>query len=392
MTVSESCEVLVIGGGIHGVGVAQAAAAGGYRTILLERTALAAGTSSRSSKLIHGGLRYLESGQFSLVRESLQERNLLIRLAPDLVHWKKFFFPVYSHTSRRPWKLKMGLKLYALLAGWGQGSHFKSIPPNQWQTLDNLITSDLQCVLQYWDAQTNDIELTKAVMRSAESLGAQLRCPASFLKASIESSGCQVWYEIAGTVHQCTAATVVNAAGPWANRVLKKVSPSLRPLTVENVQGTHLELPGRIEHGCYYLEVPSDRRAVFVMPWKDRTLIGTTEHIYEGDPAEVKPLDREISYLLFVYQQYFPDRSQEVLNAWSGLRVLPGGGCTFNRPRETQLPTDNGHRPRFVSIVGGKLTGYRVTAQKVIRALRKTLGNRLAKASTAELTLADNQK
>jgi glycerol-3-phosphate dehydrogenase len=387
MTVSESCEVLVIGGGIHGVGVAQAAAAGGYDTILLERTALAAGTSSRSSKLIHGGLRYLESGQISLVRESLRERALLVQLATDLVHWQKFFLPVYPHTSRRPWKLRTGLSLYAMLAGWRQHSRFHTIRADQWSTLDGLTTGDLQCVLQYWDAQTNDVELTKAVMRSAESMGARQRCPASFLEASIEQDGCQVRYEAQGAVHQCRASTVVNAAGPWANRVLEKVSPSLHPLPVENVQGTHLELPGRIHQGCYYLEVPSDHRAVFVMPWGDRTLLGTTEHLYDGDPADVKPLEEERSYLLNVYEHYFPDRSREVLDAWSGLRVLPSGGKAFNRPRETQLPTDNDRWPRFVSIFGGKLTGYRVTAEKVMRVLRKTLDRRQPNASTAELPL-----
>lgn len=382
-------DVLVIGGGIHGVGVAQAAAAAGYQVALLEQNDLASGTSSRSSKLIHGGLRYLESAQFSLVRESLRERELLLRLAPDLVKRQRFFIPIYRHTRRGPWLIRAGLTLYAMLAGMREHNRFRAVERSEWQKLDGLDTNGLLNVFQYWDAQTDDALLTRAVMDSAQSLGAVLLCPARFEFAEINKDGCDVSYSADGAVKRCRAATVVNAAGPWARRISNQFSPTIPDLDVENIQGAHLELPGSIKHGCYYVEAPSDRRAVFVMPWKgDRTLVGTTEQPYAGDPGAVEVLSEEVSYLLEVYQRYFPGRSAEVLDQWAGLRVLPAAHrSSFKRSRETQLPVDNENAPRVVSIFGGKLTGYRATASQVIDLLKRTLPEVMAQAQTSELPL-----
>src|SRR5271168_2660541 len=147
-------DVVIIGGGIHGAGVLQAAAAAGHSALLIEREGLAAGTSSRSSKLIHGGLRYLESGQFALVRESLRERATLLRIAAELVELKPFFIPVYRDTRRRPWQLKLGLWIYALLGGFGASTRFGTVPKREWPALDGLETRHLDAVIRYHDAQT----------------------------------------------------------------------------------------------------------------------------------------------------------------------------------------------------------------------------------------------
>ena len=390
MPSTPDCDVLVIGGGIHGVGVAQAAAAAGYEVVVLEQSSLAAGTSSRSSKLIHGGLRYLESAQFSLVRESLHERELLLKLAPSLVRRQKFFIPVYPETSRRPWLIRIGLGLYWLFAGMEEPVRFRSVPHSEWQHLDGLNTDRLQQVFQYWDAQTDDVLLTRAVMKSALELGARLICPARFESAEVHGDTCEVSYRIGGEIKQCKAAAVVNAAGPWARDIARRFSPPLVDVAVENVQGAHLELPGKIERGCYYVEAPGDRRATFVMPWKnDTTLLGTTEHKYSGDPGEVAPLPEETTYLLDIYRHYFPGRSTEVLRQWAGLRVLPSTkGSVFGRTRETSLPVDNEARPRVVSVLGGKLTAYRATALQVMALLKKTLPEVAARADTSELPLS----
>lgn len=381
--------MLVIGGGIHGVGVAQAAAAAGYDVVLLEQSRLAEGTSSRSSKLIHGGLRYLETAQISLVRESLHERELLLKLAPDIVKRQKFFIPVYPQTSRRPWIMRLGLGLYALLSGIGEYGRFHTLPRDEWGSLDGLKTKDLQTVFQYWDAQTDDALLTRAVMQSAHQLGARLICPARFLSARIEPDGCLVSYRADGEDSACRSLTVVNAAGPWARAVAREFTPAPPDLAVDNVQGTHLELPGKVERGCYYIEVPHDKRAVFVMPWKDNyTLLGTTERHYCGEPAAVMPTPEEKAYLLDAYRHYFPGRSVDVIDAWAGLRVLPSvRGSSFKRSRETQLPVDNEAKPRLVSIFGGKLTGYRATAERVMTVLRRTLPPSRPVAATSELPL-----
>lgn len=388
----EDYDIVIIGGGIHGAGVAQAAAAGGYTTLVLERDSLACGTSSRSSKLIHGGLRYLETAQFSLVRECLRERSLLLKLAPHLVKLHPFFIPVYPATSRRPWQLRLGLSLYSLLAGLTRDSRFQRIPASQWDNADGLETRHLTEVFQYRDAQTDDAALTRAVMNSAQSLGARLAMPATFMDARIRDHGCDVRYRHDGQDTLCSCRVLVNAAGPWVNRILESITPSTPQLAVELVQGAHILLEGRLTRGFYYLEAPQDRRAVFAMPWEDKILIGTTEKTFHGDPATVSPGDDEIRYLLATFGHYFPAYRKiteaGILDAFAGLRVLPQDKAQpFKRSRDTILHADHPAQPSVLTIYGGKLTAYRATAEKVMERLKDSLPPRAPVASTRGLPL-----
>ena len=381
-------DIVVVGGGIHGVGVAQAAACAGYSVLLLEQSALAAGTSSRSSKLIHGGLRYLEGFDVGLVHESLTERAILLKIAPELVRLKPFFIPVYPETSRRPLTLRAGLSLYAILGGLKRESRFRELARSEWRALDGLRPDNLQAVFQYYDAQTNDADLTHAVMHSAIEFGAELRCPAEFLSADIGASGCEVSYRQGDTDRTCTSSAVVNAAGPWVNTVSERISPLPARMPVDLVQGTHLVLDEGLDAGCYYMEAPQDQRAIFLLPWGKQSMLGTTENLYSGEPAAVTPLAQEVDYLLEVLQHYFPHRSQQVIDSFAGLRVLPAAdSAAFKRTRETQLPVDNPRLPRLLAIVGGKLTGYRATAAKVVHTLRRSLPDRRSRADTATLPL-----
>jgi glycerol-3-phosphate dehydrogenase len=388
----ETFDVAVIGGGIHGTGVAQAAAAAGHSVLLLEQTAVAAGSSSRSSKLIHGGLRYLESGQFGLVRESLRERALMLRLAPDLVRVQRFYIPVYAYTRRRPWQLRMGLSLYALLAGFTPEALFGTVPRSEWTTLDGLDTAGLQAVFWYQDGQTDDRALTRAVQHSALQLGAQLRCPARFESASLDEEGVSLRYVQGDQPIEARARVLVNAAGPWADRVARLITPAISVPALECVQGTHLVLPGTLERGIYYLESPHDGRAVFVMPWKGELMVGTTETRYEGDPALVAPTPAEVHYLLGVLKHYFPRwramAESDLIESFAGLRVLPAGPeRAFSRSRETQLITDRAHKPRVLSIYGGKLTTWRAVSQRALGCIAPSLPRRRAVARTDRLAL-----
>ncbi|WP_292977012.1 FAD-dependent oxidoreductase [Nitrosomonas sp.] len=381
-------DIVIVGGGIQGVAVAQAAAARGYSVLLLEKTALAAGTSSRSSKLIHGGLRYLESGQFGLVRESLKERAELLRLAPSLVKLQPFYIPVYQQTSRDTLTIRAGLSLYALLAGLGKDAGFRSIPRNKWEELDGLSTRGLKHVFQYWDAQTDDQALTQAIMHSAASLGAELRCPAEFTSAKISGEICEIEFAENNQVYQCTASALINAAGPWINQVAERISPLPPIYPVELVQGTHLVLNGQLSRGCYYLESPQDQRAIFALPWKQHILLGTTETIFKDAPEKTSPSIAEEVYLLGCFRYYFPDHYITIRERFAGLRVLPASGNTpFGRSRETHLQCDHPKYPRVVGIYGGKLTVSRVTAQKVLHTLRLSLPVRIPKADIAQLPL-----
>ncbi|MGD8866402.1 MAG: FAD-dependent oxidoreductase [Gemmatimonadales bacterium] len=386
-------DVVVVGGGINGVGVAQAAAAAGHSVLLLEKRGLACGTSSRSSKLIHGGLRYLESWEFGLVYEGLRERSLLLRLAPELVTLRPFHIPVYRNTRRRPWLIRTGLSLYALLGRLASEVRFQAVPRQRWTELDGLLTDGLQAVYRYWDAQTDDELLTAAVWQSAAGLGAELAIPAEFVRATLADDGTVVSYRIGEAEFSCRCRVLVNAAGPWVNQVLKRIEPRPRERPIDLVQGTHIEVSGRLEHGIYYVEVPRDGRAVFVMPWKDHTLVGTTETKFRGDPNEVEPLRAEKSYLLRVAQRYFPRYADaEILRAFAGLRVLPAGsGHAFHRSRETILLADNegrDERLHLLSIYGGKLTAWRATAAKVMARIESALPDRRPVADTRSLPLS----
>jgi len=385
-------DVVVVGGGIHGAGVAQAAAAAGYSVLVLEQQAVATGTSSRSTKLIHGGLRYLESGQLSLVRECLRERALLLRNAPELVRLRPFYIPVYQDTRRRPWQLGAGLSLYALLGGLGRDTRFERVPRCAWEGLDGLDTTGLQTVFRYWDAQTDDAALTRAVMNSAVELGAHLAVPARLVRAELREHVCLVHYEQGGVARSCAAAVLVNAAGPWANAVLSAIVPTPTRLPMALVAGTHIVVAGRLDRGAYYLEAPRDRRAVFAAPWRDNILVGTTETAYRGDPAEVAPLAEECVYLMETLAHYFPayrpGREDLIREAFAGLRVLPAGeGASFSRSRETLLHVDREQRPRLLTIYGGKLTAYRATAACVMQRLHPSLPARSARADTRTLKL-----
>jgi len=386
-------DVVVVGAGIQGTAVAQAVAARGWSVLLLEQyNRVAQGTSSRSSKLIHGGLRYLETGQFSLVRQCLRERRWLLRNAPCLVKLVPFHIPIYASTRRRPWQIRAGLSLYALLSGLRPQGRFASIPRQKWDDLDGLESNHLQAIYQYHDGQTDDVALTAAVAASAASLGAQVSMSSRLIAAQLDSQSVTVQFQRGSEQASCQAKVLVNAAGPWVNHVLACVQPAVKPMPIELIQGTHIVLPTPTQRGIYYVESPRDGRAVFVMPWKNQTLVGTTETPYHGDPADVSPLPQEITYLLETYAHYFPKQSwgpDDVAESFAGLRVLPiGSGSAFSRPRDTRFHTDRPRRPRVLSIYGGKLTAYRAMAQRVVRLIAPSLPPQQPKADTRQLRLA----
>jgi len=389
---SAGYDLVIAGGGIHGVGIAQAAAAAGHSVLLLEKTALASGSSSRSSKLIHGGLRYLESGQLRLVRESLHERTTLLRNAPELVRLQRFHIPVYHRTRRRSWQLRVGLSLYTALGGFARGTGFGTVPRSQWPQLDGLATDGLQTVFWYHDAQTDDAQLTRAVMHSAQQLGAELAQPARFVSATLSGDRVIVHYRDGETERECSAGVLVNAGGPWAEQLARSISPAISIPPLQMVQGTHIVLPGHPERGFYYVESPRDGRAIFVMPWHGQTLIGTTELPFHGDPDAVAPSAREEAYLLGVARHYFPKYrtadASTILASFAGLRVLPAGpGHAFHRSRETLLLTDRTHRPRVLSVYGGKLTTWRAVSERALQRLAGSLPQRMARARTDQLRL-----
>jgi glycerol-3-phosphate dehydrogenase len=367
-------DAVIVGAGIQGSGVAQALAHHGLRVLVIENTGVAAGTSSQSSKLIHGGLRYLESGQFRLVREALHERDLLLKLAPDLVKLVPFYIPIYNHSQRKPWQIHCGLQLYRWLDGLGENSVFSKIPPSQWHHLDGLQTKNLQAVFRYYDAQTDDAALTLAVLNSAREMGADIALPADIEGIKLTEDGCELKVSTIGT--KVYAKTLINCTGPWAADFQNRFMPELPKLNIELVQGTHLLIDDHFNQGIYYLESPEDGRAVFAMPWQGKLLLGTTETAYKGHPEQVHPLPEEIQYLKNTLKHYFPERPKaKVIRKYCGLRVLPNEQSSiFTRSRETLIHADRNMQPRVVTLIGGKLTTYRATAKKMCDILASRFG------------------
>ena len=388
-------DVVIIGAGINGAGVAQAAAAAGHKVLLLEKTRIAAGTSCGSSKLIHGGLRYLETYEFHLVRESLHERALLCRIAPDLVQLKDFYVPIFRETRRRPWLLHAGLSLYYALSGFDRDARYSTVPRSQWDSLDGLKTDGLRAVFRYHDAQTDDRLLTQAVVHSAQELGAEFVCPARFTAAKVWDESSDVLFEANGEERTVTTKVLVNAAGHWANDVLAEVRPAVPIMPIELVQGSHIVVSGTLTKGFYYVESPRDGRAVFVMPWYDDILVGTTETRFHGDPDRVRPLPTEFRYLCKVLGHYFPAyrniSSADIKGMYVGVRVLPAGkGHAFQRSRDVMMHADRPAAegpPRVFTLYGGKLTTYRKIAEQVMAKLAPALPERRPVADTAKLPL-----
>ena len=365
-------DLVVIGAGIHGTALAAEAGHRGSRVLVLERFAKPGmGTSSRSSKLIHGGLRYLESLELHLVYECLAERRRLLQRYPDLVKLREFFIPVYAGTRRSRLTLRAGLSLYALLGGLHRHNRFRSLHRREWADLDGLDTRGLLAVYRYFDAQTDDARLTERLAAEATATGSQCLFNTEFLGCEPGDGGLTVSYRHPGGDSRITTRYLVNAAGPWVNEVAGRCHPAGKTLDIDLVQGAHIELPGELQRGVYYLESPSDRRAVFAMPWHGHVLVGTTETMYTGDPALCSPQAQEIEYLLAVYNHYFGARNRDdIIAAWAGLRVLPRSpGQPFHRSRETVLLPNRPRAPDVISLYGGKLTNHHATACKVLKML-----------------------
>lgn len=386
----DAVDLIVIGAGITGVGIAQRAQAAGYRVTVLEKYGVGEQTSSNSSKLIHGGLRYLESGQLGLVRESLAQRKALLSLAPTLVKPVPFYIPVYQDSQRGPLAIRAGLSLYALLSEFDPLGQFKSLEAKEWSSL-GITLKGLRAVFRYWDAQTDDLALTRAVAASAEQLGANIITQAQIEQIIHDGDGCVVNYRHNNGAASLHARCVINATGPWVNDTLDLVTPKVDKLAIELVQGSHLVLDIAAPAGILYLESIYDKRVVFVMPWHGKTMIGTTETTI-ATPQDARVTVAETQYLLGIYRHYFAHMTMDALQSkvvghYCGVRVLPKQtGTAFDTPRDTIMDAQPSHR-HLLTIYGGKLTTFRHTAADAMLWLREQIGVRPIKADVDHLPL-----
>lgn len=380
-TINSYYDLVVIGGGIQGAATALLARSAGYSVLLIEKGQWASGTSSKSSKLIHGGLRYLQTGQFKLVYKCLAERKWMLTKLPELVKGNWFYIPVYKNSRYFAWKIGLGLFLYRLLSGNTDYGQYKKLPKSEWQSLAGLEQENLIAVYAYQDAQTDDALLTQTVVKKAQTLGTDcfegLECIAA-RRDQQDKYDVQLFDITRKQTINVACHTIVNATGPWVNETLNKLDQTSQALSIDLVQGSHLVVAPQLSSDCFYMEAPQDHRAVFSLPWKNKTLIGTTELNYRGDADTAKVTQEEVDYLIAVIKHYFPNYQFSVDSQFCGLRVLPlSDKKAFLRPRDTIIhSTDN-----IISLYGGKLTAWRSTAGEVL----KTIDQHFDKKSIVDL-------
>jgi glycerol-3-phosphate dehydrogenase len=396
---TETFDVLVIGGGINGAGIAREAALRGLRTVLIEKGDFGSGTSSRSSKLVHGGFRYLETGDFSLVFEASRERDLLRRrLAPHLVTPLRFFFPIYRGSPLPLWKLRAGLTLYDVLAAFRNIERHHGVRRDGREGVEPLLREEgfLGGAL-YYDCFTDDGRLVLENALGAEEAGAICLNYAVVDALEKDSEGLlqgAVVRDVDGDagVVRVRARSVVNATGPWLDRVRalddRTAKPVLRP-----TKGVHLVLPRhRVgNRNAVVLHAVRDGRLLFVIPWDGHTIVGTTDTDYSGSPDAVRAETQDVEYLLESLNFYFPTAGlaeRDVVSTFAGLRPLVAGArpqAPSEVSREDELFESSSG---LVSLGGGKLTTYRRVAIKVVdrvaRRLRARFGMKVRSRSGSE--------
>jgi glycerol-3-phosphate dehydrogenase len=395
LVAEQAFDVLVIGGGIHGAAVARDASGRGLKVMLAEAGDYACATSSASSKLIHGGLRYLESFEFTLVRESLLERAQLLKTAPHLITPVRFLLPIYGWQRRQALVLRAGLALYDALS-FGDGLPASGrLDDDDIAQLPRLRQEGLASVLHYCDCLTDDARLTLCVLLDARVRGADILNRRAVTAITPLADGYAVAIDERGRKRNVEAHFIVNAAGPWVARVdsLTKAAPPPRLLRL--VRGSHivLPMPQPAQTDAYTLQ-DEEERVIFVIPWLEGRflIVGTTDVAHGGDPGEARCSEEEKAYLLAAYNRYFagprPVTPVDIVFTWSGVRALPDHAEA--RPsrisRSPELSSVANGTGGFVSLYGGKLTTHRSMAEEVLETLQK-LGAAMSGAWTKDVAL-----
>ncbi len=397
MAAKPDFDVAIVGAGINGAGIARDAALRGLRVIILDKNDMCSGCSAISSRLIHGGLRYLEYGEVPLVYESLHERRFLRRTAPHLVAPLRICIPVYEGARRGPLLIRLGMIAYDLLS-WR-----KNVPWHEMLSLaesreaePGLATEGLRAMARYYDAQVTFAErLVLENLLAARAAGAEVRTHAEVSGIDVENGA------VAGLRYRTpddgeasvAVKAIVNAAGPWVDRVLD-VAPAGARRLIGGTKGSHI-IVGRFDGApadAFYVEAAADGRPFFIIPWHDQYLIGTTDIRYDGDLDHIRASDPEIDYLLAETNRVFPGARlarADIHYAYAGVRPLPyqEEGPESAITRRHIIKENRDVASGLVSIIGGKLTTYRNLAEQTVDKLGELLGRRLPPCRTRNTEL-----
>ena len=391
-------DAIIIGAGINGAGIARDAALRGLRMLLLDKGDIASGTTAWSTRLIHGGLRYLEHGELGLVRESLRERERLLHIAPHLVRPLPLLIPLYADARRAPLVVRAGLFVYDLLSfDKTLAAHRTLTRAEALKRAPGLAPEDLRGAALYYDAQVEYAErLALENALDAAAHGASVLTYARVTRIN-EASGrvCGVEFDdlLAGGGYRARAPIVLNAAGPWVDEIAAVANPSLKRM-IGGTKGSHIVVApfASAPRDALYVEAQADGRPFFIIPWNELYLIGTTDVRYAGDLDKVVPDETEIAYLLAETNRVLPAAQltrADVLYAYAGVRPLAyqPEGATDSLTRRHFI---HDHAPQlagFISIVGGKLTTYRELARQAVNLIYKKKRRSSPACVTAERPL-----
>lgn len=374
-------DVFVIGGGINGCGIARDAAGRGYSVALAEMSDFASGTSSGSTKLIHGGLRYLEHYEFRLVREALMEREVLWAMAPHVIWPMRFVLPFHKGGPRPAWLIRLGLFLYDHIGGRKLLPATKTLDMTRdpaGAPLKGLFTK----AFEYSDGWVDDARLVVLNARDAADRGARIMARTRVVSARREGGRWAIEIESTETGARETmrARMLVNAAGPWVDRVLSEAVGNNDVRNVRLVQGSHIVVKKKFDDPRAYFFQNPDGRIMFAIPYQDEfTLIGTTDRDFTGNPADVRISDAEIDYLCRAASEYFSDPvgREDIVWTYSAVRPLfdDGASKAQEATRDYVLRVENGDAP-LLNVFGGKLTTYRRLAESALEKIGETIGEK----------------
>lgn len=396
MDKSGQFDVAVIGAGINGAGIARDAALRGLSVVVLEQGDLCSGTSAIPSRLIHGGLRYLEYGEIPLVFESLRERITLRRIAAHLITPLRIVIPIFESAKRGPFIIRLGMIAYDLL------SVGKTVPNHDMLNRDEIIEAEpglaregLRAAARYYDAQIAYVErLVLENLLAARAAGAEIMTYHEVTGIDIENDvirAVSARNRITGEQIEIEARTVVNAAGPWVDQVLATTGKAA-PRHIGGTKGSHIVV-GDFEGApkdAFYVEAAKDARPFFIIPWNNQYLIGTTDIRFGGDLSEVRASREEVDYLLAETNRVFPEARlgiEDIHYAYAGVRPLPyrEKGPESAITRKHIIRVNRSMSRGLISIIGGKLTTYRHLAEQTVDRLGKLLGRKLPECRTDSL-------
>jgi glycerol-3-phosphate dehydrogenase len=394
----QSFDVAVIGAGINGAGIARDAALRGLRVIVLEQNDLCSGTSAISSRLIHGGLRYLEYAEIPLVFESLRERRALRRIAPHLVQPLRISIPIYASARRGPLLIRLGMLAYDMLSFGKYMPRHEMLSRHEMLAIEPGLRADgLRAAARYFDAQVTFAErLVLENLLAARAAGAIIRTYSTVTRINVAGgsvSSIEVTDTQTGEQSQVEASVVVNAAGPWVDRVIGTAADNM-PRLIGGTKGSHIVVD-RFDGApadAFYVEAAADGRPFFIIPWNEQYLIGTTDIRFTGDLAEIRASKAEIKYLLDETNRVFPSAGlgiDDVNFAYAGVRPLPHRtkGPESAITRKHIIKKNSKIAKGLISIIGGKLTTYRNLAEQVVDSSGKSLGRKLPECRSNDTLL-----